>query len=114
MADNVEEKVRKVLLDSLEKMPGVIRSALQKPKISATSTLKWTELACRLFRGPIDRQATELDLRVASEAREILKDAVPLLKRIRDGSASERLKRKAEKYLQIIEREISRRENGGR
>jgi hypothetical protein len=43
-----------------------------------------------------------------------LKDAVPLLKRIRDGSASERLKRKAEKYLQIIEREISRRENGGR
>jgi hypothetical protein len=44
MADNVEEKVRKVLLDSLEKMPGVIRSALQKPKISATRTLKWTGL----------------------------------------------------------------------
>ena len=80
MVSNLDDEIRKKLLDALDIMPGVIRSALlEKKSSSATNTLKWTELAIRLHRGPVDRAITDIDRKNADEARQILREAVPLL-----------------------------------
>lgn len=99
-----DEEVRKILLDALEKMPGVIRDALAKPKLSATNRLQWTGLALRLTNDPVGRQATDLDRKNAIETRQILKDAAPSLEKIRKEHSSERIRRKADNYLRIISR----------
>jgi hypothetical protein len=104
---NIDEQIRQSLLDALDKMPGVIRSALLENKsISATNTLKWTELAVRLHRGPVDRTATAMDRKNSEEAREILREAVPLLEGVQMNHKSDRLRRKAKHYLDIIAAEI--------
>jgi hypothetical protein len=101
---SLDDEIRKKLLEALELMPGVIRSALlEKKKISATSALRWTELAVRLHRGPVDRALTDTDRKNAREAREILREAVPFLEKVQMGHKSERLGRKAAQYLQIIQ-----------
>jgi hypothetical protein len=104
---SIEDEIRKRLLEALDIMPGVIRSGLLETKnSSATNTLRWTELAVRLHRGPVDRPLTDLDRRNADEARQILREAVPLLQKILIKHSSERMRRRAEQYLRVIAIEV--------
>jgi hypothetical protein len=103
-----DDQIRKALNDALDIVPGVIRSRLiEKEGNSATNTLRWTELAIRLHRGPVDRAITDIDRKNADEARQILREAIPLLEKVQMGHTSERLRRKATQFLEIIASEIN-------
>jgi hypothetical protein len=104
---HADQDIRRTLLESLEMMPVVIRSGLlEKKRQNATSALGWTERAVRLHRGPIDRPLNDTDRQNAVEARQILKQAVPLLEKVHNEHKSERLRRKAGYYLEIIAAEL--------
>ena len=107
---SIEDEIRKSLLEALDITPGVIRSGLlEKKNSSATNILRWTELAVRLHRGPVDRPLTDFDRRNAVEARQILREAVPLLQKILIEHSSERMQRKAEQYVRLIATEVDAR-----
>ena len=59
MADDAAQKV---LRDALKLLPNSIHSGALDPRASATTRLRWIELGLRVFRGPVDRPATDLDL----------------------------------------------------
>jgi len=102
-----EDDIRRMLLESLEMMPLVIRSGLlEKKSQNATSALGWTERAVRLHRGPIGRPLNDTDRQNAVEAGQILKQAIPLLEKVHNEHKSERLRRKAGFYLEIIAAEL--------
>jgi hypothetical protein len=104
---DIDDQIRKSLLDALDILPGVIRSSLlEKKPGNATNTLRWTELAIRLHRGPVDRAITDIDRKNADEARQILREAIPILESMQMVHKSERLRRKAAQYLEIIAAEI--------
>ncbi|MBW5435805.1 hypothetical protein FXB41_13730 [Bradyrhizobium canariense] len=102
MPDEIEREYQKVLHESLEKMPEIIRSAIFEPKLSATDRLKWTEIAVRLTHPPVGRARTDLDRKNARECRRILRQVVPYLVQIRDGHPSERLRMKADHWFKEI------------
>jgi hypothetical protein len=107
---NTDDKVREqqLLDDALAKMSAIIRSALlDKKRSSATNTLRWTEFALRLHRGPVDRAITDIDRKNATEARQILREAVPLLEKVCIQQSSDRLRRKAAYFLEIIAAEVN-------
>jgi hypothetical protein len=104
---HVDADIRRMLLESLEMMPVVIRSGLlEKKRQNATTALGWTERAVRVHRGQIGRPLTDTDRHNAAEARQILKQAVPLLEKVHNEHKSERLRRKAGYYLEIIAAEL--------
>jgi hypothetical protein len=103
-----DDEIRKALLNALDIVPGVIRSRLiEKEGSSATNTLRWTELAIRLHRGPVDRSITDIDRKNADEAGQILREAIPILQRVETSHTSDRLRRKATKFLEIIASEVN-------
>jgi hypothetical protein len=105
---DLDDEIRRKLLDALDIVPGLIRSRLiEKEGSSATNTLRWTELAIRLDRGPVDRAITDIDRKNADEARRILRDAIPLLEKVEAGHTSKRLRRKATQFLEIIASEVN-------
>jgi hypothetical protein len=102
-----QEEVQKLLRDALVDMPGIIESALSAPKVSATNTLRWVEIATRFLEDPVGRAVTDIDVENRRKAAKILKSAVPALEKIRDEHRSERLSKTATKYLQIIASKVS-------
>jgi hypothetical protein len=101
-----DHEVQKILREALAEMPVTIESGLLDPKASATSKLKWVELALRVFRGPVGRPATDLDLENRMKVAHTLREAVPALEKIREEHRSERLRKTAARYLQYIESEV--------
>ena len=101
-----DHEVQKILRDALAEMPVTIESGLLDPKASATSKLKWVELALRVFRGPVGRPTTDLDLENKMKVAHTLREAVPTLEKIREEHRSERLRKTAARYLQSIESEV--------
>ena len=101
-----DDEVQKLLRKALAEMPATIESGMLDPKASATSRLKWVELALRVFRGPVGRPATDLDLANKSKVARTLREAVPALEKIREEHRSERLRKTAARYLQFIESEV--------
>jgi hypothetical protein len=102
---NIDE-ARKILLGALKDMPAKVESGILNPKGSATNKLKWVELALRLLRGPTGRQFGDVDFENQRKAAQILKAAVPVLKKIHEEHSSERLRNSAAKYLRRIAREV--------
>src|ERR1700692_2198947 len=100
--------VQKLLRDAHAGMPVTIESGLSDPKPSATSKLKWVEIALRVFRGPVGRPATALELENKRKVTRTLREAVPALEKICDEHRSERLRNTAARYLQYIESEVGR------
>ena len=96
MSDDVE--VPKILRNALAGMPATIESGLLSPRTNAIDRLTWVGLAIKVFHGP--------DVENKRKAAQILKDAVPALKKIRDESQPERLRNAAAKYLEQIAREV--------
>ena len=96
MSDDVE--VPKILRDALAGMPATIESGLLSPRTNAIDRLRWVGLAIKVFHGP--------DVENKRKAAQILKDAVPALKKIRDESQPEHLRNAAAKYLEQIAREV--------
>jgi hypothetical protein len=111
MMSNAHE-VQKMLRDALAEMPVTIESGLSDPKASVTSKLKWVELALRVFRGPVGRLATDLELENKRKVALTLREAVPALEKICDEHRSERLRNTAARYLQYIESEVGRSDRG--
>ena len=101
-----DHEVQKILREALAEMPVTIESGLLDPKASATSKLKWAELALRVFRGPEGRPATDLDLENKRKVARTLREAVPVLEKIREEHRSERLRKTAERYLRYIAAEV--------
>jgi hypothetical protein len=101
-ASNEQEALRKFLRNALLGMPATIENARLNPKASAPSKLKWTELATRILQDPTGRPVSDIDIENKRKATTILKAAVPALEKIRDEHRSERLRKAAAKYLQII------------
>ena len=101
-----DHEVQKILREALAEMPVTIESGLLDPKASATSKLKWVELALRVFRGPVGRPATDLDLDNKRKVAHTLREAIPTLAKIREEHQSERLRKTAARYLQSIESEV--------
>ena len=102
MPDDIDREIQRMLRESLEKMPNIIRSAIFKPKVSATERLKWTEMAVRLINGPAGRAPTAVDEKNAREAKDILRQVVPYLLEIRDSHSSKRLREKADHWVKEI------------
>jgi hypothetical protein len=111
MSDDAHE-VQKMLRDALAGMPVTIESGLSDPKASVTSKLKWVEIALRVFRGPVGRPATDLELENKRKVARTLREAVPALEKICDEHRSERLRNTAARYLQYIESEVGRSDRG--
>jgi hypothetical protein len=88
-------QVQKILLESLDQVPEIIRSALLKPKMSTASRLKWAGMAIRLLYDPVDRAMNDSDRKNKREAANIRREVVPELQKIRERNPSERLRRKA-------------------
>jgi len=101
-----DHEVQKILRQALAEMPITIESGLSDPKASATTKLKWVELALRVFRGPVGRPATDLDLENKRKVAHALRGVVPALKKIREEHRSERLRKTATRYLQDIESDL--------
>ena len=101
-----DNEVQKLLREALAEMPLTIESGLSNPKASATSKLKWVELALRIFRGPVGRPATDSDLENKKKVARILREAVPALETIHNEHRSERLRSTAARYLRYIETEV--------
>jgi hypothetical protein len=111
MSDDAHE-VQKMLRDALAAMPVTIESGLSDPKASATSKLKWVELGLRVFRGPVGRPATALEIENKRQVTRTLREAVPALEKICDEHRSDRLRNTAARYLQYIESEVRRSDRG--
>jgi hypothetical protein len=105
-ADPIVDQVQKILLESLDQMPEIIRSALLMPKMSTTSRLKWAGMAIRLLYDPVDRAVNDVDRKNKREAANILREVVPELQKIRERNSSERLRRKADQYLRVIAAQV--------
>lgn len=97
-----EDELQKAWRGLIEKLPTAIQHGISDPKTSATSRLKYVEMAIRLFFGPIGRPETEIDSKNAREAATMLRKVVPELEKIRREHRSERLRRKADQYLGFI------------
>ena len=106
MSDPIADQVQKILLESFDQMPEIIRSALLKPKMSTTSRLKWTGMAIRLLNDPVDRAVNDIDRKNKREAADILREVVPELQKIRERNSSERLRRQADQYLRAIAAQV--------
>jgi hypothetical protein len=106
MSDPIVDQVQKILLESLDQMPEIIRSALLMPKMSTTSRLKWAGMAIRLLCDPVDRAVNDIDRKNKREAANILREVVPELQKIRERNSSERLRRKADQYLRVIAAQV--------
>jgi hypothetical protein len=106
MSDPIADQVQKILLESFDQMPEIIRSALLKPKMSTTSRLKWTGMAIRLLYDPVGRAMNDIDRKNKREATNILREVVPELQKIRERNSSQRLRRKADRYLHAIAAEV--------
>jgi hypothetical protein len=106
MSDPIVDQVQKILLESLDQMPEIIRSALLMPKMSTTSRLKWAGMAIRLLYDPVDRAVNDIDRMNKREAANILREVVPELQKIRERNSSERLRRKADQYLRVIAAQV--------
>ena len=102
MQNDFREEYQRFLRTSMEKMPDIIRSAIFKPKTSATKRLQWTQMAVRLVHDPEGRAPTDLDRKNARECADILRQVVPYLQEIRDGHKSERLRKKADHWIKEI------------
>ena len=81
MSDPIIDQVQKILLESLDQMPEIIRSALLMPKMSTTSRLKWAGMAIRLLYDPVDRAVNDIDRKNKREAANILREVVPELQK---------------------------------
>jgi hypothetical protein len=97
-----EDELQKTWRGLVEKLPTAIRDGILDPKTSANHRLKYVEMALRLFNGPIGRPETELEIINAREAAIMLRKILPELEKIRTGHGSERLRRKADQYLNFI------------
>jgi len=106
MSDPIADQVQNILLESLDQVPEIIRSALLKPKMSTTSRLKWTGMAIRLLYDPVGRAVNDIDRNNKPEAANILRDVVPELQKIRERNSSERLRRQADQYLHGIAAQV--------
>ena len=107
---NTDDKVREqhLLDNALAKMSAIIRSALLDKKMSsATNTLRWTEFALRLHRGPVDRAITDIDRKNATEARQILREAVPLLDKVWHPALVGPAATQGSYFLEIIAAEVN-------
>jgi hypothetical protein len=104
-----DREMQKLLREALAAMPATIES---DPKASATSKLRWVKLALRVFRGPVGRPATDLELENKRKVARTLREAVPALEKICDEHRSERLRNTAARYLQYIESEVGRSDRG--
>jgi len=102
-----DQAVQKILREALAGIPVTIETGLSDPKASATSKLRWVKLALRVFRGPVCRPATDLDLENEKKDARTLREAVPALQKIRDEHTSEGLRKTAAKYLRYIESEVA-------
>jgi tRNA threonylcarbamoyladenosine modification (KEOPS) complex Pcc1 subunit len=102
-----DREVQKLLRETLAGMPVTIESRLSDPNASATSKLRWVKLALRVFRGPVGRPATGLDLKNKRKDARTLREAVPALQKIRDEHTSAGLRKTAAKYLRYIESEVA-------
>ena len=102
-----DQEVQKILREALAGMPVTIETGRSGPKASATSKLRWVKLALRVFRGPVGLPATDLDLENKKKDARTLREAVPVLQKIRDEHTSEGLRKTAAKYLQYIESEVA-------
>ena len=85
-----DDEVQKLLREALAGMAVTIESGLLDSKASATSRLKWVELGLRVFRGPVDRPGTDLDLENKRKVAGTLRRSFPTLEKIRDEHRSER------------------------
>ena len=94
MADDAAQKV---LRDALKLLPNSIHSGALDPRASATIRLRWIELGLRVFREPVDRPATDLDLDNKRKVALTLKKVVPT-----DESQSEHIRNTAVQYLRYI------------
>src|ERR1700756_4247486 len=103
-----EDELQKASRGVVEKLPVTIREDMLDPMTSATNRLKYVDMAFQLFNGPVGRLATDLDTKNAREAAVMLREVVPELERIRDGHRSEKLRRKADRYLKFIAFRIER------
>ena len=97
MSDD-DHEVQKILRDAIAAMPATIESGLSSPRTNAVDRLRWVGLAIRIFQGP--------DVENKRKATQILKAAVPSLKKIRDEHQSERLRKVAAKYLDQIAHDV--------
>jgi hypothetical protein len=94
-----DHQVQKILRNAIARMPATIESGLSSPRTNAIDRLRWVGLAIKIFQGP--------DVENKRKAGQILKAAVPALKKIRDEDQSEPLRKAAAKYLEQIAREVS-------
>ena len=97
-----DDSAQKVLRDALKLLPNSIHSGALDPRASATTRLRWIELGLRVFRGPVDRPATDLDLDNKRKVALTLKKVVPTLEKIRDENQSEHIRNTAVQYLRFI------------
>jgi hypothetical protein len=97
-----DDSAQKVLRDALKLLPNSIHSGALDPRASATTRLRWIELGLRVFRGPVDRPATDLDLDNKRKVALTLKKVVPTLEKIRDENQSEHIRNTAVQYLRYI------------
>jgi len=100
------DEARKILMGALKDIPARVEAGILNPKVSATNKLKWVELALRLLQGPSGRPFGAVDIENQRKAAEILKSAVPVLKKIQKEHSSERTRGSAAKYLRRIAREV--------
>jgi hypothetical protein len=106
MSDPIADQVQNILLEPLDQVPEIIRSALLKPKMSTASRLRWAATAIRLLYDPVDRAMNDRDRTNKREAANILRAVVPELQKIRERNSSARLRRKADQYLRVIAAEV--------
>ena len=106
MSVPIADQVQNILLESLDQVPEIIRSALLKPKMSTASRLKWAAMAIRLLYDPVGRAMNDVDHKNKREAANILREVVPELQKIRERNSSARLRRKADQYLRVIAAEV--------
>ncbi len=99
------DEEREAVRDALEVIPTAIKKGLLNSN-SATNKLNWADLAMRLIRDPVGRPVSDIDIENKRKAAEILRAAVPELEKIRDQHKSERLRKKAAQYLQVIASEV--------
>ena len=99
MADDSAEKI---LREALKLLPNSIHSGALDPRASVNTRLRWIELGIRVFRGPEDRPATDLDLDNKRRVAITLKKVVPTLEKIRNENQSEHIRNTAAQYLRCI------------
>ena len=96
------QEIERRLREAVAMMPATIESGTLNPNASATARLQWVELATRVYRGPVGRPTTDIDIENQLKTARILKAVVPELEKIRDEHQSESLSSSAARYLQFI------------